>query len=159
MTTPVAEFGTNILDTGPDSVKIVSRKGNTLLFEHAFWQPLVLDDDGDIDTDASTAVDISSWTNWRAGIRDKDASATERDMDVSVGAGTHADNGIVVSFDTDDIQANISANSAKEFYFEIEVNIPTGIDDSNGDEIVATKTVLAGIIELYADIYTVPVST
>ena len=60
-------------------------------------------------------------------------------------------------FKTSDLNnVNPSSGRSNNAPFEIEASIPTGRDDSGGNEIMLTQVIAAGIITVYSDVYTSP---
>ena len=52
-----------------------------------------------------------------------------------------------------DLTTSVRANSTRDFYFEVQATVPTGIVDSEGDMINKKQTVLVGIATMTANIY------
>ena len=153
MTTPVADFGTNTLDLSVNSVQLKLRMGETLAYELQFFSTLIKFPDNSIDYDNSIPIDISGWA-FEAGIRDG-SLLPHLAMDVKKYGpkGISSNSSVVISFDTSDLTTSVRANSTRDFYFEVQATVPTGIVDSEGDMIQKKQTVLVGIATMTANIY------
>ena len=148
MTTTAADVGSNQLDLSPDSVQIKGRKGETLVWEIAFNQN---------DTEGTAQpVDVSEWT-FQGGVRDG-SNPTHLVMDVAKIADSN-NNRVQCFFDTSLLTTNVSANSSRDFYYEVEAEIPTVRIKSDGSTITVKRVVNVGILSLTADIFNAPVSS
>lgn len=158
MTTPAAQYGDNSLDISVDSVQIKARKGETIIFEYSFSQPDTTDaayDENDPDTWIYVPVNVTTWT-FEGGVRD---GSRPGHLAMDLVTLTGGNNNIVqVSFDSSTITTNVSANSTRDFYFEISATIPTTRVDSSGSVINVKKTALAGVLTLAADLYIAPIT-